>query len=971
MKINILLLVLLSATCFSSFAQEDSLCVYVHGTLLDYVTHESIPDTNGVTVSLLDCDSIELLKTQSVIFPKLPHNYSHFSLKIDTPGEYILKFENSHYQDLFEPVNLKFDKETKEIDLGDFLLKRNRLKVLDEVECTATLLKFYFNKDTLVYNTNLFMTQHGFVLEEILKKMPGVVIRDNGEIEINGRKVDAMLLNGKDFFNRDRNTLLQNLPAFMIKDVQVYDKTKDSTSLIKREREFQGYVMNVKLKKEYAIAQLGNLDLAYGTDERYYAKIFGMRFSQIARLSAYIVSNDINKNEWLSSDGRSREQQSGDGYINRIRGGFSYNYDQPRGYCSLDGNAVIEYSDQYLENAIASHDLYVGEDVFSRKMNNINYYKFSVQTSHRLNLLENTAWDITISPHLSYKRNNGNGTLKSASMNHDMDVLWGKSWRDSLMSVEQSKAMALYGITQTESTGEFNKSALQTSIGVSKDIHFSSRQILALAVSYSYNKLSSNSYDQNGIVQVKKKSDNWLNKYKNQVSEDNLRNAGITYILHYGDNEVQVGYNYNTKSFKNENSLYALHELAGWNGRNQLGLLPSQELLLNVLDIQNSYSYTQCDLKQALTLKYSYSLGDDNSQSNVSVEIPWILEQNKLEFHQQLTDTTIKRGKYTPNIMLNFGKKISYQNHSSLNYGVNYSFRSIMPTLFNMVNFTDNNDPLYISKGNPELEDTRIHSVSSNISYQNTRGYIERLHSIFSSYKNEVGHSIMHNSESGVMESKPMNINGNWTLSIDAFNTLYVTGNRQSSVSNEMKISWRNNADYISSTNYVIDGKQEVLTTEIDEKINFSWTSKNTKVQAGGTAYINYTFSTSKRVDFSAKEVLNYGFQGLVRYELPYDLLFQTDILSVCRKGYNAADMNDKEYIWNANLNKKFGERYSLGLECYDILNQRKSFYNYINAQGSYSHFCNNMHRYLMLHFTMRVSKGGQRYNSLRQHHTH
>lgn len=971
MKNFILICIIYYVTCITCFAQKDSLSVYVHGALLDYVTHESIADTNGVTVSLLDCDSVEILKTQSIIIPNLTKNFSHFFLKVNTPGKYILKFENSYYHVLYKPVSLKFDNQTQEIDLGDYLLKRNHVKVLNEVECTATKLKFYFNKDTLVYNADVFTTQHGFVLEEILKKMPGVVLQKNGEIEINGKKVDALLLNGKDFFNRDRTTILRNLPAFMIKDVQVYDKTQDSTSLIKREREFQGYVMNVKLKKEYSIVQLGNLDLAYGTDQRYYAKIFGMRFSQIARFSAYIVSNDINKNEWLSSDGRSREQQSGDGDINRIRGGFSYNFDQPRGYCSLNGNAVFEYSDQYLETAIAIHNLYAGEEIFSRQLSNSNIYRFSVRTSHILNFLENTAWNFTISPSLSYIKNIGNGIIKTASMNHDIDNLWGKSWRDSLMSVEQSSAMALYGITQTESSGEFNKSSLQTNIGIKKDVHFSPSQILAMAVGYSYNESKTESFDQNGIVQVIKNSDNWLNKYKELYSEDNQRNAGVKYILHYGDNELQIGYSFNQKDLKNDNSLYALHELSGWNSKTKLGLLPSQEELLNVLDIKNSYSYTQCDLEHTLTLKYSCSFGNDNNQSNVSIEIPWLIEKKQLEFHQQLSDTIIKRGKYTPNILLSFAKRIRFQNRSSISYGINYSLRQIMPTLFNMVNFTDNNDPLYVSHGNSGLKDTRLHSVSNNFMYQNTRGYIERLLLIYNIYNNQVGQSRIYNSESGVTESKPMNINGNWSFSIDAFNTLFVTENRQSSISNEANISLRNNADYISSTISDVNRKQEVQTTEIDEKINYSWSSKNTKVQAEGSAYANCTYTTSESEYFSSKKILSYGFQGKLRYELPYDLLFQTDILSVCRKGYNAADMNDQEYIWNANLTKKFGESYSIGVECYDILNQRKSVYNYINAQGSYSRFCNNMHRYLMLHVIMRLNGKNQNTHNHANHHHH
>jgi hypothetical protein len=65
--------------------------------------------------------------------------------------------------------------------------------------------------------------------------MPGLEMHPNGEIKVHGRKIDELLLNGKDFFNSDRKTLLENMPAYMVKNVKIYTKEKDSLSLIKRE----------------------------------------------------------------------------------------------------------------------------------------------------------------------------------------------------------------------------------------------------------------------------------------------------------------------------------------------------------------------------------------------------------------------------------------------------------------------------------------------------------------------------------------------------------------------------------------------------------------------------------------------------------------------------------------------------------------------------------------------------------------
>ena len=109
--------------------------------------------------------------------------------------------------------------------------------------------------------------------------MPGLTINNDGEILSNGRKVETLLLNGKDFFNNDRKTLLENLPAFMVKQVKVYEKEKDTTSLFERERELKGLVMDIRLKPDYHSNFLSSIDAAAGTDKRYYGRALGLKIN--------------------------------------------------------------------------------------------------------------------------------------------------------------------------------------------------------------------------------------------------------------------------------------------------------------------------------------------------------------------------------------------------------------------------------------------------------------------------------------------------------------------------------------------------------------------------------------------------------------------------------------------------------------------------------------------------------------------
>lgn len=93
---------------------------------------------------------------------------------------------------------------------------------LGEAVVRATKLKFYMDGDTLVYNADAFNLSEGSMLSSLIKKLPEVEINKGGEITVNGQRVESMLLNGKDFMNSDRELLLENMPAYMVKKIKSY-----------------------------------------------------------------------------------------------------------------------------------------------------------------------------------------------------------------------------------------------------------------------------------------------------------------------------------------------------------------------------------------------------------------------------------------------------------------------------------------------------------------------------------------------------------------------------------------------------------------------------------------------------------------------------------------------------------------------------------------------------------------------------
>lgn len=113
------------------------------------------------------------------------------------------------------------------------------------------------------------MLAEGSMLDALVRQMPGVEIKSDGRIYHNGQFVESLLLNGKDFFKGDNSVMLDNLPSYTVKQVEVYDKYgKMSDFLGERRESDKRYVMDMKLKKEYSIGTLANIEGCYGTEER-------------------------------------------------------------------------------------------------------------------------------------------------------------------------------------------------------------------------------------------------------------------------------------------------------------------------------------------------------------------------------------------------------------------------------------------------------------------------------------------------------------------------------------------------------------------------------------------------------------------------------------------------------------------------------------------------------------------------------
>lgn len=290
----IILGMLFSLSC--NAVSNDS--IFLEGKVFDKLTHVQVP---GCLVEVLNGSDSALVNSQIAQQTSVSSGKKsvHAIYEIKIPrlvGKYILRVSMVGYETTYADLLInKIHERAWKIDTQPIYISRVKSVHLDDVVVKATKVKFYHKGDTLVYNADAFQLAEGSMLDALIRQLPGAELRKDGQIYVNGKFVDNLLLNGKDFFRGDNTVMLENLPNYMVSSINVYDKLGKNSKFAGYEMaDDKQYVMDVKLKKQYSIGWTGNVEGGGGTKERYLGRFFAMRFTDHSRLAIYGNANNLN-----------------------------------------------------------------------------------------------------------------------------------------------------------------------------------------------------------------------------------------------------------------------------------------------------------------------------------------------------------------------------------------------------------------------------------------------------------------------------------------------------------------------------------------------------------------------------------------------------------------------------------------------------------------------------------------------------
>ena len=827
--------------------------------------------------------------------------------------------------------------------------------MLGAATVTATRVKFYTKKDTVVFNADAFEMAEGSMLDALIKQLPGVELRDNGQIYVNGRFVESLLLNGENFFDKDRNVMLENLPSYMVNNVKVYERLGEKSRLMKRDMDDKSYVMDINLKKHYSIGWIGNAEGGAGTRDRYLGRFFALRFTRQSRVSLFGNMNNLNETrkpgqngDW--SPGNVRQGQNAHKIF-----GLDYMVNDRRTRYKLEGWAKAEHDNLTALEQTTGEAFMPNGNVYKRSGNHESQSVTSFNSFHNW-LFHNDLTVIKVAPYVLYEKKKKRGNSYSAALNQDMNNLSGLT--DSLFSGSSEWLRnAVINRVKNEDMQKSDKFFTTATASFTQDLRYFSGFIDAEGyISYKKEHFERFNHYQLDYPSAAGQTGETKNRYYKSPSEmfSYYGRADFWYWLPCNFALVP-SYKYRVLNTRNDNMIYRLEQLDGWGSGKELGALPSEWEYLSTLDKGNSYNQEQNTQEHTISMKINgnHLILNNKVRFEAYAEFPVVLTRRKFDYVRANIDTVLTKqvAAFNPFVRTSFIWH-DWKRRIDIEYDVDTKLYGLSQTL----DIRSDDDPLRVTLGNGRLKNSVAHQL--DVSYTNNSNRKQRFFNAgvnYNAVRNQIGYSSEYNRATGVYTYRPVNINGNYSVGGNVNYSMALDRKRRWNLSTTTSAQLHNNVDLITVTGSDANPRSKVKTLFLNETLKIDHRFGRQKV--GAKAGCSWRNATSAREDFATVSAANFNYGLTGQFELPCGFQFFTDLTMYSRRGYEAHEMNTDELVWNARLSKQvWKKRLTLALEGFDILHNLSAVTHTLNGQGRTETYRNVIPSYGMLHVIYRLN---------------
>lgn len=917
------------------------------------------------TGKMLDSVLLDVMRPDSTIaysFKSEKYGMWNFHEGTDVEsGTYILKFSRKDYEPLYINRKLEYKKYRKTFDeLGKIYMKKiySRTVHLGEVVIRPTQIKMIHHGDTIIYNADAFKLPEGSMLDQLVSVLPGTTIDRDGQIFVNGKKISSLMLNGKDFFRGNPKMALDNLPAYTVKNIKVYERQSDrdmALGMDKAGRELPT-VMDVNLKKEYSIGWIGGAEGGYGTDNHYMGRLFLMRFSKQSRIALFADANDLGDDYSYVNSGRWNENRLNSGINKSVKGGIDIDISDKYDRYSVSGNATATNHKATNEEYTSSTEFYPTGDIYQKK----SYRQTTKQTDVRsyvdIKLTPKRGFYMKLSPYANYYHFNNESALLSADLNRMTEEKYRGELLDSVFSPVGMSSFYRNLVSATLRNNTLGKGYnWNTGTGFELSCRPQNTQdVFTVNGSFQYSSSLNKSVESYyNIAQ-----DNSRHSYKyNENPTDHYRySLGASYLYKMvgfpfgGISGITLSYNYNQEYTGSHRPFYDLEDTE-FDGAS-IDLLPSvTDQTAQYINAANTYFSNRMDRWHQTVLVYEiYRRG-----IQLEAGLPVFFSNNRLSYQRGNVDTVAIRHKWYVEPYVTFKNK-KEKDRKAKGYELKYNLQYRQPNLLQTLDYRDDATPLIVRLGSSNLKASTINNVYARLFFDDYNKL--KFASVSLSYiqvNNALCQSMTYDATTGVRTYRPQTVNGNWQAGM-TFDYQFPQANSKSKLTAQTSVNYSNNVDLSGQDANGESFKNTVKNTRVSEKIEFMFYKGNYLPVYNIDATAQYTHSESAISNTMNLVDIKIGLRA--RVPLPWNMQAESRLNTYIHCGYQDDNFNTSDFIWSAYIKKSvLKNRLSVKIEVYDILNQTNNVQYTLNSQMQTETYHNALRRYAMLSLTYNFMK--------------
>ena len=934
----------------------------ITGAIIDKGTNDPV---EASTVQLLRADS-------TYISGAISDENGLFSLQAPEDGSYLLKITSVGYKPTVRRIMMT---QGKDLAMGKININAEAI-MLKAATVTAMAKKVVLKEDTFVYNSAAYRTPEGSTIEELVKRLPGAEVSDDGSIKINGKEVKKILVDGKEFMTGDTKTALKNLPTSIIDKIKAYDEKSDLAKVTGIDDGEEETVLDFGIKKGMNKGLIANMDLSIGTKQRYSERGMAAYFNDRNRLMMFASANNTNDMGFPGGGGPGGWGPNKQGLNASKMLGLNYNYEN-KNKLKMDASLRWNHSDGDISSTVASENFVSQNSSFS----NSRAKNFSRSNSwdgrFRLEWTPDTMTNIMFRPSFTIKSSDALARSLSAQFNADPYQITNDPLEDAaraelgLEDVSLSKSLlqqagALVNLQSSSSISYSESENLRGMLQYNRRLSAMGRNI-TVRTDASYGKTDANSLSLTNaymyLVDVANGNEtDHYNTYRYNVTP--TRNYSYSLQATYSEplwkaTFLQLSYKFTYKYSKTDRSTYNFSDFSDEEANQWASITPEYRGWGNYLGTLRSPLDEYFDSDQSRFSEYK------NYIHEMQLMMRFVRPKYNLSFGAMLQpqrsnfiyDYMGQHIETTRNVT-NFSPTLDFRYRFSKvsNLRVNYRGTTSQPSMTDLLDITDDSNPLNIKKGNPGLKPSFTHNF--RLFYNN---YIEKHQRAlmtfvnFSTTRNSISDMVTYDDKTGGRTTQPENINGNWNArGAFMFNTAIDSAGVWN-INTFTTLAYTNAVGYLS-----LDGKtsQKNTTkqTQVGERIAMGYRNSWLEVNLNGT--LNYNYARNKLQSSSNMNTWQFSYGPSITATTPWGMSLSTDLSESSRRGYSDKSMNTNELVWNAQLSQGFlkGKPLTVMIQFYDLLHQQSTLSRALTAMARTDTEYNSINSYAMLHVIYRLN---------------